>query len=164
MDNNNDVIDSNYVDPSLLAQYDEDVKESNRSYIKNTPTPSFSSSDNMTTLDKILEQAINLDASDVHLLVGSQPLLRISKELQYIQFIEEITEEDMNTFIEEICNHNPKIIELYEEQRLLDTNYKYKETRFRVNVSHSMDVPTITMRLIKQDLPMCIIGAKEIEH
>jgi len=85
---------------------------------------------------------------------GCQPLLRVSKELQYIQFINELTEEDMNGIINEICNHNPKILDLYNEQRLLDCNYKYKETRFRVNLSYSMDAPTVTMRLIKEELPL----------
>jgi twitching motility protein PilT len=46
-----------------------------------------------------------------------------------------------------------KVINLLEEKRMLDINYKYRESRFRVNVSFSMDVPTITMRLIKDQLP-----------
>ena len=154
MENNNDVIDSNYVDPALLAQYAEEEKAYTREYIKTTTTPSFTPNENQTKLDKILEQAVAVEASDVHILVGCPPILRVSKELQYIEFIGEISREDMDAFIKEVVHNNPKVIDLYEEQRLLDTNYQYGETRFRVNLSFSMDVPTMTMRLIKQDLPL----------
>ena len=154
MDNNNDVIDSNYVDPALLAQYSEEEKDYSREYIKTTTTPSFTPKENQTKLDTILEQAVAVEASDIHILVGCPPILRVSKELQYIEFVGEVSQEDMDTFIKEVVHDNPKVIELYEEQRLLDTNYQYGETRFRVNLSFSMDVPTMTMRLIKQDLPL----------
>ena len=45
------------------------------------------------------------------------------------------------------------MLEIFEKEKLLDTNYKYKTTRFRVNVAHAMDMPTISMRLIKDTLP-----------
>ena len=86
MDNNNDVIDSNYVDPNLLAQYAEEEKANSRKYMTSTPAPTnYTPNDNQTMLEKILEQAVAVEASDVHLLCGCQPLLRVSKELQYIQ-------------------------------------------------------------------------------
>ncbi len=67
--NNNDVIDSNYVDPNLLAQYAEEKRENSKKYAPSTPAPTFTPSENQTMLEKVLEQAIALDASDVHLLV-----------------------------------------------------------------------------------------------
>ena len=85
---------------------------------------------------------------------GCQPLLRVSKQLQYIDFLNVLTEIDLNNFIRQILNNNSKVLDLLEEQRLLDTNYKYKDIRFRVNISYTMSSPTVTMRLIKQNLPL----------
>jgi len=155
MDNNNEVIDSNYVDPSLLAQYDEEETYDPQKYVSEAPPrPVYSSNEDRSLLERILDQAIMNEASDVHLLVGCQPLIRVSKELQYIQFVNELTEQDLLNFINEITNNNPKVLSLLEDQRLLDTNFKYKDTRFRVNISFTMDTPTVTMRLIKQNLPL----------
>ncbi len=69
MDNNNEVIDSNYVDPNLLAQYAEEERANSKKYMATTPPPTFTPSANQTMLDKILEQATAVEASDVHLLV-----------------------------------------------------------------------------------------------
>ncbi len=72
MDNNNDVIDSNYVDPNLLAQYAEEEKANSRKYMASTPPPtnnSYAPSSDRTLLENILEQAVAIEASDVHLLV-----------------------------------------------------------------------------------------------
>ncbi len=104
-------------------------------------------------LDMIFEQAIAREASDIHLLTGNKPLLRVSKELVYLDMMPELKPQDMINFINKISNNNPKIIKLLEDTRMLDINYKYNDSRFRVNVSYSMDVPTITMRLIKEQLP-----------
>jgi len=43
--------------------------------------------------------------------------------------------------------------EIYKNERKLDTSLVYNDTRLRVNVSFSMDVPVFTMRIIKNDLP-----------
>ncbi len=68
--NNNDVIDSNYVDPNLLAQYAEEEKANSRKYMASTPAPTnYSPDNNHSLLENILEQAVALQASDVHLLV-----------------------------------------------------------------------------------------------
>jgi twitching motility protein PilT len=105
-------------------------------------------------LDMIFEQAIARDASDIHFLSGSKPLLRISKELVYLDMMPELGANDLKMIINKITDGNAKILQLLDETRILDINYKYQEHRFRVNVSYSMDVPTITMRIIKDQLPI----------
>ncbi len=158
-DNNQNFIDPNYVDPSLLAQYDEpepDYTQAPPPKMGGTPkAPSYQlqTSGDGTKLDNIFEYAINMDASDIHLLSGCQPLVRVSKELVPIDTMDELTPEDMDEFIKQITGNKERLIDLLDEQRLLDVNYKYNTTRFRVNISFSMDVPTITMRLIKDQLP-----------
>ena len=43
--------------------------------------------------------------------------------------------------------------EVYNSTRKLDLSYEYKDIRLRVNISSSDDVPTCTLRLIKNELP-----------
>ena len=105
-------------------------------------------------LDMIIEQAVDREASDVHLLCGCAPLIRASKELISLDTFNELTREDLESFANKICNNDERIIALFHKDRLLDINYKYNEARFRVNLSYSMDNPTITMRLIKEILPV----------
>ena len=47
-------------------------------------------------MDKILEAAIERDASDIHLICNNKPLLRISRELIPIEEMEVLTSDDMN--------------------------------------------------------------------
>jgi len=155
-DNNQGYIDPNYVDPSLLAQYDEPEPDYSKMQQNVQPVKTHTERAPYTGDDKltaIFEQAISQDASDIHLLAGCPPLLRVSKELSPIMGMEELTSEDLQDFIKQLTKGKQKAEELLEETRLLDTNFKYDTTRFRVNISFSMDAPTITMRLIKETLP-----------
>ena len=107
----------------------------------------------MEKLDLILKQGIMRSASDVHLLVGCPPILRIAKELTPLNEFGVITVEEQQDFVNELVNGKQEVLDLLKEERLLDLNYKYEEQRFRANVSFSMDVPTITLRIIKERLP-----------
>ena len=49
----------------------------------------------MVDINKILEEAKQRDASDVHLICGLKPMLRISRELTSIEEVEELTNDDM---------------------------------------------------------------------
>ncbi len=45
----------------------------------------------MINIDKVLEIAKQRDASDVHLIYGLKPMLRIARELVPIEEIQELT-------------------------------------------------------------------------
>ena len=47
-------------------------------------------------MDKILEEAIEKDASDVHLICGNKPMIRIARELTPVEGMDVLTPEDMN--------------------------------------------------------------------
>ena len=51
-------------------------------------------------LDKILDEAIRLDASDVHLICDNKPMLRINRELLPVEDTEILTPEDMSEIYE----------------------------------------------------------------
>ena len=104
-------------------------------------------------LDEMLDEAIRLDASDVHLVCGNQPLLRIVRDLVPIEGSQVLTPEDMNEIYDTLVEGNIDKDEVFEKTRKLDMSYVHKDIRLRVNVSLSDDVPVCTMRLIKNDLP-----------
>ncbi len=137
-----------FVDPNLLSKDEEE--DITPIYDTKPVTPGFVDG---TELDQILSMAIDNEASDIHLLVGCQPLLRIAKVLGPVDGLPEITIEQQQEFIKQLLKDDPRLVETYEQQKILDTNYNYNDIRFRINLSYSMDVPTISMRIIKAQLP-----------
>lgn len=104
-------------------------------------------------MDKILDIAIEKDASDVHLIAGNKPMLRISRDLISIEEMEVLTKDDMNDMYDYLVRGNIDKDEVFNSTRKLDTSYEYKGIRLRVNISLSEDIPLCTLRLIKNTLP-----------
>ncbi len=107
----------------------------------------------MINMDKILDIAIEKDASDVHLIAGNKPILRISRELTPIEEMEVLTPDDMNQMYDYLVRGNLDKDEVFNTTRKLDTSYEHNGIRLRVNISLSDDVPLCTLRLIKNTLP-----------
>ena len=104
-------------------------------------------------LDKILDEARRLDASDVHLVCNNKPMLRITRELIPVPNSKILTPDDMFEFYDYLVKGNVDKDEIYNTTRKLDMSYEYKDIRLRVNISLSDDVPLFTLRLIKNELP-----------
>ena len=107
----------------------------------------------MINMDKILDIAIERDASDVHLIAGNKPILRISRELVSIEEMDVLTPEDMNQMYDYLVRGNVDKDEVFNTTRKLDTSYEHNGIRLRVNISLSDDIPLCTLRLIKNTLP-----------
>lgn len=107
----------------------------------------------MVNMDKILDLAIEKDASDIHLISGNKPILRIARELQRIEEMDVLNPDDMNEIYDYLVRGNLNKDEVFRSTRKLDTSYEYQGIRFRVNISNSFEVPLCTMRLIKNTLP-----------
>lgn len=104
-------------------------------------------------MDKIIDIAIERDASDIHLIVGNKPMLRIARELQPIEEMGVLTEEDMNEMYDYLVRGNVDKDEVFNTSRKLDTSYERNGIRLRVNISLADDIPLCTLRLIKNTLP-----------
>ena len=104
-------------------------------------------------LDKILDIAMEKDASDVHMICGNKPILRIARDLVVLEDMKELTEEDMVETYDYLVKGNVDKDEVYNSTKKLDLSYEYKDIRLRVNISYSGGVPVCTMRLIKNELP-----------
>ena len=104
-------------------------------------------------IDKIIDIAMEKDASDIHLIVGNKPILRIIRDLVPIEEMDVLTPEDMNEMYDYFVQGNLIKDEEFNTQRRLDMSYVYKDIRLRVNISLTDDIPLCTLRLIKNELP-----------
>lgn len=107
----------------------------------------------MVNIDKILKKAIELDASDIHLIAGIKPILRVRRDLIHVEEFEELTEDDMLEIYDYFVRGNVQKDEVLKKEKRLDSSYEFEETRIRVNISISDDLPVVVLRLIKKDLP-----------
>ncbi len=104
-------------------------------------------------LDKLLDEAIKADASDVHLICDNKPMLRIARNLVPVPNSKILTSDDMYELYDYLVKGNVEKDEVFNNTRKLDMSYEYKDIRLRVNISLSDDIPICTLRLIKNELP-----------
>ena len=104
-------------------------------------------------INKILEMAIQKDASDVHLVCGRKPTLRIARDLIQIEEMEQLKESDMYEIYDYFVRGNVEKDATFQEEKRLDLSFVYEETRLRVNISIADDIPIFTLTLIKNTLP-----------
>ena len=107
----------------------------------------------MVDMNRILDLAIEKDASDIHLVPGNKPMLRIARRLEPVEETNELTEDDMMEVYDYLVKGNLEADEQYKENRRLDTSYEHAGLRFRVNISHTENIPVATLRIIKNTLP-----------
>ena len=107
----------------------------------------------MIQIEKILDQAIQRDASDIHFMGGIKPMLRIIRDLVEVEDTDVLTEDDLNEIYDYLVRGSIDKDALYRQTKKLDTSLEYGGRRFRVNISSSNDVPIFTLRIIKNELP-----------
>lgn len=104
-------------------------------------------------LNKILDEAMKLDASDIHFVCDNKPMLRIGRTLKPVANSEILTPDDMSEIYDYFIKGNIYKDEVFNNSRKLDMSYEYKDIRLRVNISLSDDIPICSLRLIKNELP-----------
>jgi hypothetical protein len=107
----------------------------------------------MIQIEDLIDIAIEKDASDIHLVCGNKPLIRIIRKLEEIEKYNPLTEEDMYDIYDSIVKGNLDKDNLFKQTKKLDTSYEYKDIRLRINISLSNGIPLFTLRLIKKQLP-----------
>lgn len=107
----------------------------------------------MVNMDKVIQEAIDRDASDIHLVSGRKPTFRIRRALVEMEKSTELKDEDMLDIYDYLVKGNVDKDAIYNETRKLDTSYEFNGLRLRVNLSYSNEVPVCTMRIIKNELP-----------
>ena len=96
----------------------------------------------------ILDEAIALNASDIHLLEGKSPVYRVERKLVTKEEIEPLTRYDLEGLMEYLVDESLELVDLFETTKKLDISYEYKDKRFRINASMSGNVPTFSIRII----------------
>lgn len=107
----------------------------------------------MILIESIIKQAIEKDASDIHLINGLRPMLRIARALVELKEVEPLDENALYEIYDYIVKGNVERNEEYMQERRLDTSLVFENVRLRVNSSFADDVPIFTMRIIKDTLP-----------
>ncbi|MBQ3444194.1 MAG: PilT/PilU family type 4a pilus ATPase [Selenomonadaceae bacterium] len=102
-------------------------------------------------LEKILEEAVRLDASDVHLTVGQPPFFRVGGEL--FQAGAALTVKAVEDFLDVLLSS--RLRRELENHLVVDFSYVAENLsrRFRVNVYYQRKVPALALRLIAKEIP-----------
>lgn len=118
-------------------------------------------------LIKMLELATAHKASDLHLMVGQPPILRIDGELVLLSSVaseftnQPLTDENLRAALEKIAT--PEQQALFLEKKDLDLSYENSGTRFRVNFSFEKNNLRLVARVIEETKPTLEeIGMPEI--
>jgi len=107
----------------------------------------------MIEIDKLLDKAVKEDASDVHLIAGIKPMLRIKRDLIAAKDFPVLEAEDMSDLYDFFVKGSVEKDEIFRTTRKLDASSQYKDVRIRINISMSDDLPIFTLRIIKNTLP-----------
>ena len=75
----------------------------------------------MINVSKVLDEAIQKDASDIHFIVENKPMLRIARNLIPSENADVLTEEDMNEIYDFLVKGNIEADKVFQETRKLDT-------------------------------------------
>ncbi len=101
-------------------------------------------------IERLLTTVIEHQASDLHLQVGSAPMLRIHGQLAPVT-MDELSSEDIDQAFDRIADDEHK--QRLNEDRAVDFAYVFgQEARFRVNVFHDRDQLSIAMRQIPNSI------------
>lgn len=98
---------------------------------------------------KILDEALSLKASDIHLVNGKPPVYRVERKLIESEKIEPLMKYDLEGLMEFLVNDSLELVDIFEESKRLDLSYEYMGKRFRVNASLAFSIPTFAIRIIE---------------
>ncbi len=107
----------------------------------------------MIDIDKIISTAKKENASDIHLICGIRPILRIMRDLIELKDFDILTEDDMMDIYDYFVRGNVDKDEVYKKNKKLDSSFEFEDIRLRVNISMADDVPVVVLRLIRNELP-----------
>jgi twitching motility protein PilT len=103
------------------------------------------------SVDDLLEQVVVLGASDLHVTVGSEPVVRVNGRLQRLEDFARLTPEDTQRMLYRILSTEQQ--KIFETRRQIDISYSIPGlARFRVNVYFQRESLGAAFRLIPAEL------------
>lgn len=99
---------------------------------------------------EVLDEAIAVDASDLHLAVGASPCLRVNGEVIHLHR-QPLDEDWMRSAVERLLGHDglTKALSSYNS----DGAFPYGSARFRVNAGRDMNGLTLAVRKLPSKVP-----------
>jgi twitching motility protein PilT len=105
-----------------------------------------------TVLDRVLQAARQLGASDVHLKAGLPPIFRIKGDLRTVKDVPPLSKEAVQEFA--FAMMNPRQRDIFDKTWDIDLAYSTQDgVRYRVNVLQQRGNVGVVMRLIPPDVP-----------
>ena len=105
----------------------------------------------MISAESLFGTTVEKGASDLHLLVGHRPILRITGELYDLEREDVLTDEAMERVLKQILA--PHQFERFKIEKEFDTAYAAGSARFRVNLHWEKGHMSLAARTIPQDIP-----------
>jgi twitching motility protein PilT len=98
-------------------------------------------------LNKLLSVVLERDASDLHLVVGEPPIIRVDTQLMRLDNYEVLSNDVVSGLVDVLMTPVQK--KMFEEQMSMDLSYAFKDQiRFRVNVYRQRGVLAIALRVV----------------
>lgn len=100
----------------------------------------------------ILQKAVQMGASDIHIVIGRPPMVRVMGEVEPLEEFGVVTSADSQSMIYLLLNNEQ--IAKFEETFELDCSYNIPElSRFRLNVHYHKDGIGAVLRVISTHIP-----------
>ena len=104
------------------------------------------------TIKKLVQAAINHQASDLHIASGRKPILRVADQLLTLSDHAQLSADDVKNILSELLSEGE--LNRFHQQRSLDFSFTFEDiARFRCNSYFAQGVPAVAMRLIPSEIP-----------
>jgi len=102
-------------------------------------------------LEGILSEAVEKDASDVHIVAGSKPYLRIADELVIMDEKDVLTDEDVRDIAEDILSEKDE--DVLHQVGDVDVGVRMGGIGLRVNIHEQSGGLGMAMRIVPEEIP-----------
>jgi len=102
-------------------------------------------------LNKLLSVVLERNASDLHLITGEPPVIRVDGKLMKLDDFQVLNMEGMQGIVDVLLNKQQK--DLFDKQMDIDLSYSFKDNaRFRINIYHQKGLLAGAFRLIPNNI------------
>ena len=106
----------------------------------------------MVDIDKPLRDVVDAGASDLHLAVSNQPVVRINGDLHIVKNGAVLTQQDTEGVLQAITSEEN--VAVFHRDKELDFSYGHPElARFRVNASYQRGTISLSIRILPPEIP-----------
>jgi len=98
-------------------------------------------------LNKLLSIVLERDASDLHLVVGEPPIIRVDTQLMRLDNYQVLSNDVIKDLLDVLMTPEQK--KMFDDQMQMDLSYAFKDQiRFRVNIYRQRGVLAIALRVV----------------